>query len=175
MNMKKIFLCALIFTVVLSFGFAEDNAKDEYFPTAIGFNFHASTGGAQSMGLTYQHWFKNDLGYQFTFGAIMDYDFVYSGDLQLQKLLFVHKQQGKGLTSLFAWGGVGVSSTDVYSDTGDIFATTTKPAILASAGLGIEFIYFNHLSIPLKFGVTGQFLNNPSVAVSFGCGILYRF
>ena len=64
MNMKKIFLCALIFTVVLSFGFAEDNAKDEYFPTAIGFNSHASMGGAQSMGLTYQHWFKNDLGYQ---------------------------------------------------------------------------------------------------------------
>ena len=161
MNMKKIFLCALIFTVVLSFGFAEDNAKDEYFPTAIGFNFHASTGGAQSMGLTYQHWFKNDLGY--------------SGDLQLQKLLFVHNQQGKGLTSLFAWGGVGVSSTDVYVDTGDSYGYEVKPAILASAGLGIEFIYFNHLSIPLKFGVTGQFLNNPSVAVSFGCGILYRF
>jgi len=173
MNMKKIFLCALIFCVVLSFGFAEDNGKDEYFPTAIGFNSHASMGGAQSMGLTYQHWFKNDLGYQFSFGAIMDYDFVYALDVQLQKLLFVHKQQGKGLTSLFAWGGVGVSSTDV--NTGDFYEYEVKPAILASAGLGIEFIYYNHLSIPLKFGVTGQFLNNPSVAVSFGCGILYRF
>ena len=84
-------------------------------------------------------------------------------------------------TSLFGWANVGISSIEKanYIDNEEQgypdITYTVSPALLVGAGFGIEFILFDHLSIPLKFGVTSQFITDTGVGLSFGYGILYRF
>ena len=87
--MKKLFIIfALIFILLSSPVFAEENLKEEYCPSAVGFNQQISVTGANSMGLTYQHYFDNEWGIQASLGAIVNTSVYYSADLQLQRLFF---------------------------------------------------------------------------------------
>lgn len=181
--MKKfLFIFALIFMVFSSQIFAEENQMEEYFPSAVGFNHHICLTGASSMGLTYQHYFDNNWGIQASLGAIVDSSVYYSADLQFQRLFLVNNFLNTRKTSLFGWANIGVASVDtgyyVYEDENEYYSeyvSQVSPALLVGAGFGIEFIIFDHLSVPFKFGVTSQFITDPGVGLSFGYGILYRF
>ena len=182
--MKKFFIIfALIFMVFSSQIFAEENLKDEYCPSAVGFNQHISLTGANSIGLTYQNYFDNNWGIQASLGAIVDTNVYYSADLQFQRLFFVDSFLNSRKTSLFGWANVGIASIEsgyyISYDEEDgyyyDYYSEVTPALLVGAGFGIEFVLFDHVSIPLKFGVTSQFITDPGVGLSFGYGILYRF
>lgn len=43
------------------------------------------------------------------------------------------------------------------------------------AGFTVDFIFVNHVSIPVNFGVIANFPFEPSVAMMFGTGIRYSF
>ncbi len=180
--MKKLFIIfALFFIVFSSQIFAEENLKEEYCSSAVGFNQQFNLSGAYTMGLTYQHYFDNYWGIQASLGAIVNNNVFYSADLQLQRLFFVDSFLDTKETSLFGWANVGIASVEKPHYTRDsdglIIDTTytVTPALLVGAGFGIEFVLFDHVSIPLKIGVTSQFITDPGVGLSLGYGILYRF
>ena len=180
--MKKFFIIfALIFILVSSPVFAEENLKEEYCSSAVGFNQQFNLAGASSMGLTYQHYFDNYWGIQASLGAIVNNNVFYSADLQLQRLFFVDSFLDTKETSFFGWANVGIASVEqahyTKDEKGNYLDTTytVTPALLVGAGVGIEFVLFDHLSIPIKFGVTTQFITDTGVGLSLGYGILYRF
>ena len=179
--MKKfLFIFALIFIVFSSQIFAEENLKEEYCSSAVGFNQQFNLSGAYTMGLTYQNYFDNNWGIQASLGAIVNETVYYSADIQLQRLFLVNDFLNSRKTSLFGWANVGVTSiNNSYSENNAddelVWTYTSTPALLVGAGFGIEFVLFDHVSIPLKFGVTSQFITDPGVGLSFGYGILYRF
>lgn len=169
---RKIFTLFLMIVVALSSVTAERaNTKSEYLDTGVGLNFQVTMGGCIA-GLTYQHWFKNDWGIQGTVGALVNESLFYSADLQVQRLFLVHDLRERNLTALFGWMNAGVISTDLSEDYNE---SIIKPAINVGAGIGIEVTLFEHISIPVKMGFVGQFLNNPAFGLSLGAGLLYRF
>lgn len=169
---KKVFTLVFMLVFVASFAVSERaNARSEYFNTAVGFDFQVTMGGYIA-GITYQHWFKNDWGIQGTVGALVNDSVFYSADLQLQRLFLVHDLGKKSVSSLFGWVNAGVASTNISEDyTEEII----RPAINMGAGIGMELVFFEHISVPLKLGFVGQVLNNPGFGLSVGAGILYRF
>ena len=180
--MKKFFIIfALIFIVFSSQIFAEENLKEEYCSSAVGFNQQFNLSGAYTMGLTYQNYFDNNCGIQASLGAIVNETVYYSADIQLQRLFLVNNFLNKRKTSLFGWANIGITVDEkahtIRDEDGTPLETTftDSPALLVGAGFGIEFVLFDHVSIPLKFGVTSQFITNPGVGLSLGYGILYRF
>ena len=89
--MKKfLFIFALIFIVFSSQIFAEENLKEEYCSSAVGFNQQFNLSGAYTMGLTYQNYFDNNWGIQASLGAIVNETVYYSADIQLQRLFLVN-------------------------------------------------------------------------------------
>lgn len=180
--MKKfLFIFALFFIVFSSQIFAEENLKEEYCSSAVGFNQQFNLSGAYTMGLTYQNYFDNNWGIQASLGAIVNETVYYSADIQLQRLFLVNNFLNKRKTSLFGWANVGIASVEKAHYNEDEKGNwlpptyTVTPALLVGAGFGIEFVLFDHVSIPLKIGVTSQFITDPGVGLSLGYGILYRF
>ena len=46
---------------------------------------------------------------------------------------------------------------------------------IASAGFGFDFIFFDHLSVPVQFGFMGTFPNEPKVGFCGGIGVRYSW
>ena len=64
---------------------------------------------------------------------------------------------------------------EVYLDETEVYEITTSPGLLLGVGFGIEMTFFEHISVPFRFGINGQLLSNPGMNIGFGVGILYRF
>lgn len=173
MNKKIICLILSIFCFC-TFLSAENQVK--YPKSAFGFEIYQGLDSGV-IGLTYQEWFDNNWGFQGTAGAIKDDAFLYSIELQLQRLFKVDQYNNRISTALFGWTNAALVSvqSENYNDETEVYEITTSPGLLLGVGFGIEMTFFEHISVPFRFGINGQLLSNPGMNIGFGVGILYRF
>lgn len=176
--LRTFLFCILFNTLTLALTFADGftkNSKPEVtydsFSNALGmFAIAIPNGGAY--GLQYQHWFKK-FGFQITgggfynpdnnWGSTLDYSVLLEGLYTVYGNSFSEQIAGR----LYTWTALGhhgfipdnsiyrydsAIGSDVYEDD-----NTYYPNFLVGLGIGIEFILFEHFSIPLQFGYMGEF------------------
>lgn len=178
--MKRIFIISILFITFLFPVTAERlNTKTEYFNRAIGGKFSALPDSFIG-GMTYQQWFKNDLGIEGTVGFIANENSAhYNFEIQLQKLLFVNDFGKRSNSVLYLWANTGVNSFEeekIAPEGADYDSVTyIKPSIFVGTGFGIELAYFEHVAIPVTIGIQAEFLNHFALGFTAGIGLRYRF
>ena len=113
--------------------------------------------------------FYNDNGYSDPFNA----NFTVEGDFTLFESTWKEKISSR----LFAYGMVGYVGN--YERTYEYAEPTSKKVekmhnnALASVGFGFDFIFFDHLSVPIQFGFMGTFPDDPQVGFCGGIALRY--
>ena len=110
-------------------------------------------------------------------GTPIEFNFTLEPDFSLYETSWNDKVSSR----LFAFGLVGYdfaqNVNSVYDEVADKYVdkdTTYTHSLIAGAGFGFEFIFFDHLSVPLQFGFTGT-LNTEDPFLGFGAGISIRY
>ena len=95
--------------------------------------------------------------------------------------LFENNWKDKISSRLFAYGLVGYAgkldhtwSYDELSEGSTKTDTIHNNAVL-SAGFGFDFIFFDHLSVPVQFGFMGTFPDDPQVGFCGGIALRYTW
>ncbi len=93
--------------------------------------------------------------------------------------LYENDWRDKISSRLFAYGMVGY--VGVYERTWDYGEPESKKIekmhnnALASVGFGFDFIFFDHLSVPIQFGFMGTFPDDPQVGFCGGIALRYTW
>ncbi|MCD1655676.1 hypothetical protein K7J14_13345 [Treponema zuelzerae] len=178
-------LAILAFCMISAAGvFAESSDKKEVrfddYRSALGmFAMAIPNGGAY--GLQFEHWF-NSFGFTVTGGGyyrpeddwanILDYSVVFQGMHTVFGNTFSDQVAGR----LYSWASIGHHGYMTDDTNDDVYEEGAYKANgVAGLGIGIEMIFFEHFSIPLQFGYTGEFPNDPGLGFTFGSGIRYRY
>lgn len=170
--MKKILIFCLLIISICGIVTAESlDRETPFYKSGFGFEYNFSA-NSPIYGLTYQHWFDNNLGIQSTLSTIIDYYIFGAAEIQLQKLFIVDNLGKKGTSALYGWGGIALTSNGENLENFDFGKSLS---LILSSGLCIEMTFDNHLSIPFRFGLACNFLNNPAFGVCLGTGIRYRY
>lgn len=115
--------------------------------------------------------FYNDSGYSDPFNA----SFTVEGDFTL----FENTWKDKISSRLFAYGMLGYTGT--YERSYEYAEPESKKIekmhnnALASVGFGFDFIFFDHLSVPIQFGFMGTFPDDPQVGFCGGIALRYTW
>lgn len=173
------------------------------FPEALG----VQAGQISGIGLTYQRWF-GDLGFQIAGGALYlprdpdsETDFImgnmldYSIGVELQRSVYARNLEDLPLFwQLYIVGGLNhrgyievesewITTNDVTMD-GEYDHTIKPyvPVIGAGFGIGLEFVLFEHLSMPIEFqyggfwaGTDDDLANQFSISPVPQIGLRYRY
>ena len=174
--MKKHLL--IFFLMAFSvFCFAAESENISVPNNAIGFSYTSGTEEFMNMGITYQQWFDNSLGFSCTIGGTFqkDSEIAITTLFDLQKKFLTNYFQKSDITTiLFGWisGGYTYDKIEAnYSDHEDYLAY----AYAAGLGIGFDIIVSNHISVPIKVGFMGSYGEKPLVDFTFGTGFCYRF
>ena len=117
--------------------------------------------------------FYNDRGYSDPFNA----SFTVEGDFTL----FESNWKEKISSRLFAYGMLGY--VGCYERGIEYAAGLDEPKkvekmhnnALASVGFGFDFIFFDHLSVPIQFGFMGTFPDDPQIGFCGGIALRYTW
>ena len=171
--MKKIISLLVIIALLLMPIFAEaaENENDKDGSAALGMYF--CTGEFSMIGLHYQQWFGNH-GVMVSAGltgdtinAVAEYEYcVYSAK-------FTETLNSR----LYVWvlGGVNCVNDHKYNNATGEYEPNFYVDGLASLGIGMEFVWWKHLSIPVQFGYIVELPNNTKMSFCFASGVRYRF
>ncbi|MBS7261658.1 MAG: hypothetical protein KIG91_08405 [Treponema sp.] len=157
--------------------------------------FHDNACGAKAMGwnssvngvygLNYQRWFENNIGLETTFGGSFNPDRKWDNYLcvngQLQYRIFQSQTDKPFVGQFYFWGMGGyilshqVSTRYVIEE--DKYEEEERIVSNACAGLGFgaEVVFWERISIPVEFGMCGDFPSSPNVGFSVSTGIRFRF
>ena len=120
---------------------------------------------------------NNGATYYYGSNTSVEVNFVVEPDFCLYKTSWNDKVSSR----LFAFGLLGydfMNSTDrVYADENDTTGHLEESQVhsaLAGFGFGFDFIFFDHLSIPIQFGYMGR-INTDNPNFGFCCGISLRY
>lgn len=193
--MKKIKIALIVMLMCLSAAaFCEEEAETvpEVYNSAIGFVYTPSSPMGEYddtlvAGLQYQHWFDN-FGLQLTgcmyydqhynyyeganpYGEKLDWKLLGGAQFILCTFNVDNLRWIKDDTvfRLYFWldGGLGGK---------DLSPTEQNLAYLyAGTGIGMEAVFWKHISIPLELGYYGQFLNNGGFGICESAGVRFRF
>ncbi|MBQ0165602.1 MAG: hypothetical protein KBT02_00660 [Treponema sp.] len=193
--MKKMKIVFVVLLMCLSAAmFAEEAEKNdpEVYNNAIGFVFTPSSPMGDYdetlvAGLQYQHWFDN-IGLQLTGCMYYDQNHVYSyaGDETGEKLDWkilggaqfilctfdvdnLSWIKNDTVFRLYFWLNGGVGCKDYAVDLQNL------PYLYAGTGIGLEAVFWKHISIPLEVGYFGQFLNQGGFGICGSTGVRFRF
>ena len=193
---RTFLLCILMGGFISTIAFADGFTKNptptvtyDAFNNALGMYICAIPNGA-SYGLHYQHWF-NRLGFQITgggfytpdnkVGSTLDYSVTAEGLFTVYGNSFSEQLAGR----LYTWVALGHhgfipdNSISRFDETLDKWIYETDDSYYINAlvglGVGIEFILFEHFSIPIQFGYMGEFPSRPGIGFTGGTGIRYRY
>ena len=137
-------------------------------------------------GIQYERHFTDLISTKFGVYAMYDnnstynpYDVNFSVETDFK--LFETNWKDKVASRLFAYALAGYMGSGEYSiDYSAEDPETTKKYIksndaVASLGFGFDFIFFDHLSIPVQFGFMGTFPDTPNVAFCGGIALRYTW
>ena len=176
---KLIIMGAMLFTLagaVFANGLENKNAIGAYV-----------IGGDNSVGgIQYEHRFSDLIGTKFGVFAFYNnntYSDPFNANFTVQTdfTLFENQWRDKIASRLFAYTLVGYDAryerTYNYSEDGDRTIKTEKlhNNAIASVGFGFDFIFFDHLSVPIQFGFMGTFPDDPQVGFCGGIGLRYAW
>ena len=199
--MKKLKIAFAVLLMCLSTAaFCEEEAAPQVFNNAVGFAFNtpATLGyyydDSLVCGLQYQHWFDK-IGIEVTGSMFYDENYHYNfydpgsdswpseyGEKLDWKLLAgvqfilctfnvdnLNWIKDDTVFRLFFWVNGGAGGRDLTP-------TSQNLAYLyAGTGIGMEAVFWKHISIPLKLGYSGQFLNNGGFDLCASSGVRFRF
>ena len=134
-------------------------------------------------GIQYEHRFSSFIGTKFGAFAFYDDDgytdpFNMNLTVHTDFTLYETDWRDKICSRLFAYALAGydarIARTYDYENDKKKTETFVSNAI-ASAGFGFDFIFFDHLSVPVQFGFMGTFPNEPKVGFCGGIGVRYSW
>ncbi len=166
--MKKILLFLLILLFVFNPVFAEDENQDG--PIALGMGF--GVGDFSMIGLQYQQWFGSH-GIVVSAGLAEDQKCVLGGyEYCVYSTSFTEILNSR----LYVWieGGADYLKYSEYSSVTDRTVERSCVDAVAALGIGMEFIWWNHLSVPVQFGYVAKFPNRSGMSFYFSSGVRYR-
>ena len=136
-------------------------------------------------GLQYEHRFSSLFSTKagvFAFYNNKTYSDPYNINITVETdfTLYENNWKDKICSRLFAYGLVGyegkMERTWEYGDPfGEKSTDTMHNNAVASAGFGFDFIFFDHLSVPVQFGFLGTFPDNPQVGFCGGIALRYTW
>ncbi len=174
--MKKHLL--IFFLMAFSvFCFAAESENISVPNKAIGFSYTSGTEEFMNMGITYQQWFDNSLGFCGTIGGAFqkDSEIAITTLFDLQKKFLTNYFQKSDITTvLFGWvsGGYIYNKIDRSDPEEEDFIDY---AYAAGLGIGFDTIISNHISVPIKVGFMSSYGKSFLVDFTFGAGFCYRF
>jgi hypothetical protein len=180
-------VCVTVLAAVLSAGtaFAEVSpAGYDSFKNALGFFGGTISVTSGAYGLQYQRWFDGGIGVQFTGGGSYNPSVSYPAMDYSANTTLLWSVYGQDFSRwlggrLYLWAMAGHHGRFDYNYSlpkGDSPPVAEfVPTAFAGVGIGIETILFEHFSIPLQFGYSGEFPFKPSIGFSFGGGLRYRY
>lgn len=181
-TMKKTLIAGLILLCSSVFVFASglDNQN------AIG--MYIIGGDTSYGGIQYERRFSDFLGVKFgTFALYQNKSYYNNDEAQFNFIvepdftLYQADWNSKVCSRLFAFGLAGYNferKTEVqYVEGGpNIEETKNIHSAIAAAGFGFDFIFFEHLSVPIQFGFMGTINNDdPNVGFCAGVGLRYAW
>ena len=94
--------------------------------------------------------------------------------------LYENQWRDKIASRLFAYALAGYDaryerSYDYSKDDAGIKTEKMHNNAIASLGFGFDFIFFDHLSVPVQFGFMGTFPDDPQVGFCGGIGLRYSW
>ncbi len=180
--MKKLkFLFAAVF-LILGFSCTKLSANPIDYNNAIGFY---GLGGEviNNYGIQYQHWFNDVVG--FSAEGMLSYlkdsyqAFYASVNAEVDFQLFKTRIRDYSATRLYAFfeGGYhGFSKSSSWNSTAGKYENIQfYHNVLLALGFTFEFDFFEHVSIPIKFGIDGEFPNNTGAGMIVGSGVRFLF
>ncbi|THB68596.1 MAG: hypothetical protein D6B26_00430 [Spirochaetaceae bacterium] len=172
---KVLILCAILLLVFSQLAFSDESEEKATFKALPG-SLGVQAGNLSGYGLTYQRWFDNSFGIQIAGGGYyfpvdreegvpFDKCADYSIGVEIQKVVFA-SDFGHPLLAgqLYVAGGLVhrgyVNAIEHIGNESDDYNTLYTqgpyvPIVGIGVGIGIEFVLFNHLSIPVEFHYAG--------------------
>ncbi len=173
-HMKRITAVVLFLLALVTPVFAEDAAEPESDGSAA-LGMYYILGKFNMIGLSYHQWFGNhalmvSAGVQSDqMSALAEYQYcVFSAHLTetLNSRLYV-----------WASGGVNVRNESVHEWEPDLTLWQNEVHVNAvtSLGVGMEFVWWRHLSVPVQFGYVAEYPFDFGMSFCFSSGVRYRF
>ena len=136
-------------------------------------------------GLQYEHRFSNLFSTKMGVFAFYNNDayadpYNMNFTVETDFTLFENNWKDKICSRLFAYGLVGYAGKmerhyEYTESNGEKKSQQMHNNAVASAGFGFDFIFFDHLSVPIQFGFLGTFPDDPQVGFCAGIGIRYTW
>ncbi|MBO4508913.1 MAG: hypothetical protein J5747_09775 [Spirochaetaceae bacterium] len=131
-------------------------------------------GGEFSMiGLSYHQWMGNH-GIMISAGldsrhtsALVEYQYSIFSALLTETMN----------TRLYVWcaGGVNFRTDSIIDHTNTLWNDETHINAVASLGVGVEFVWWKHISVPVQFGYVAEFPYDTEMSFCLASGVRYRF
>lgn len=169
--MKKLVVLFLLCAVLFAPVFAEDTTVDNSDEGTDALGMYCMFGSFYMVGLSYHHWFGN---HGLMISAGLDNDRI-SALVEYQ--LSVYKAELTDVldSRLYVWasGGANFRNDTIYAD--DTYHDEFHVNAIASLGIGIEFVWWKHLSIPVHFGYVMEMPYDFSKSFCVASGVRYTF
>ena len=178
--MKKIIITVAAF-LMLTTGLFANGLENK---NAIGMYILGSESAVG--GIQYERRFTDLLSTKFGAYAVYHNDSNYdpfncSFTVETDFKLYETNWRDKVASRLFAYALAGYMGSIVYEyDYTNENPDSTKKKVtsndaVTSIGFGFDFIFFDHLSVPIQFGFMGTFPDNPNVAFCGGIALRYTW
>ncbi|MCR4940973.1 MAG: hypothetical protein K5930_12840 [Treponemataceae bacterium] len=166
--MKKILILSLILLFALGPCFAEEPELDGKIALGMGFG----VGEFSMVGLQYHQW----LGSHGIFATVGLSDDHKSALLGYQFCVYETSFTDILNSRLYVWvdGGADYMTYSQFSYDGGDPSPESQFNAVAAGGIGMEFVWWHHLSVPVQFGYVAKFPNNTSMSFYFTSGVRYR-
>lgn len=183
--MKKLKILLTTAFLLLGFSCTKLVANPVDYNNAVGFYCLGGEGinNYGVYGMQYQHWFNNVVG--ISAEGMVSYlkdsyqPFFANVNVEADFQLFKAKVGEYAATRLYAFveGGYHAYSEASLWDSTSQSYTNIKiyNNLLMAVGLTFEYDFFEHISIPIKFGIGGELPNNFSAGMIVGTGIRFLF
>lgn len=165
--MKKLTIVLFLLTLSASV-FADEASVFSKYPNAAG-GFY---GNAAGQGLSWQHWFSEfgmavSGGFMYNGGSYADANIGIEGQYMFDN--FAIENWFEGNFYLFLAANIG----------GSFGAASNSVSIYPGIGIGTEFVFAEHFSLPLEFGYGASWTLGDAVPMNGGpllqAGFRYRF
>ncbi len=181
--MKKLKKFLIILLVAFSFASVKAFANPIDYNNSIGF-YYMFGGNFLNYGLQYQHWFTDKIGlstegiiYYSTTSSSSNPSFAVNVNAEFDYMLFSSPFSNHTGMKLYAFLEAGYLGgfENQYNSTIGAYETVGYNNLVTAVGFISEFDFFEHISIPLKFGFGGKLPYEANLGLVFGSGIKFLF
>ncbi len=173
--MKKITAVILIVLAFVTPVFADETVAETESDTSAALGMYYIVGKFSMIGLSYHQWFGNH--------ALMVSAGIQSDQMsalaEYQYCVFSASLTEKLNSRLYVWasGGVNFRNESVYAWEPDttLWQNEVHVNAVTALGIGMEFVWWRHLSVPVQFGYIAEFPYDFGMSFCFSSGVRYRF